>query len=307
LKFVYRFVSKLAFGRPRIRRFALLSNTFLSKLQTSKEISFYSHTLRIPSRHPLPVLHKSPFRDLSLRIASRHVFRAERNHYIDIGANIGDTASVIESCAAPKTKVHGTLVEPSEFFMGYLKHNAQQLNNPILLKMFASTQFPSAPIHGTFHHWTGNAEVVQVGQEVIADLDSQVNLATLIREETALVKIDCEGLDVAILTAMFQHGLDHFPVLYFENPIGNYEDLEKFSNLFTLLAEHYSNVLVSDPDGKPIYVGALNNSCLDLSSYQLAKNSLDAGSLPYLDMMVFPKDSQDFVTIQQEVRSFRIA
>lgn len=305
MKFVYSLVSKLISGSPRIRKLALLANTALSRLQTSREVSFYSRTLLLPSRHPLLRVHESPFRDLSLRVASRHVFRVDRNHYVDIGANVGDTAAVIEASAPDKAEVHGTLVEPSDLFMGYLRHNAKALNKPILLRMFASTQFPTAPIRGVFHHWTGNAEVVPVGQEVVADLNFQVNLATLITENTALVKIDCEGLDAAILTAMFQHGLHYFPVLYFENSIRNTDDLEKFRILLTTLSQRYQNVIVSDPEGKPIYTGALNESCLDLANYQLAKETLDPGSLPYLDLMCFPKESADFTAVQDEVRNFR--
>jgi FkbM family methyltransferase len=306
VKFMYRLVSRVVSKSTRMRKLALRANTVLSRLQTSKEITFYSHKLLIPSRHPLLQVHKSSFRDLALRVASRHVFRAGKNHYVDVGANVGDTAAVIESSAPIEEGVHGTLVEPSEFFMGYLKHNSLQLNNPILLKMFASPEYPTAPIKGVFHHWTSNAEIVPVGEDVVADVNRQVNLATLVRGNTALVKIDCEGLDVSILSAMFRYGLHNFPVLYFENSILKSEDLDKFTNLLDDLTEYYESVIVSDSGGRLVFSGQLNTSCLDLCRYQFLVNSSTPGSLPYLDMMVFPKGSADFLEVQHEVRNFPV-
>jgi len=303
VKSIYRLVAKLSSRSIRFRTLALTANTLLSKLQGSKRINFYNHHLIAPSRHPLLKIHAAPFRDMALAIASSVVFRKNRNHYVDVGANIGDTAAVIESSANHSFSVHGSLVEPSEFFLRYLERNAPQLNNPEIIKCFAATKFPADDITGIFHHWTGNAEVVPVTSSIIASAESQINIAELITPETAILKIDCEGQDVEILSAMLLHGLKFYPVLYFECSIQDEIGLAKLSDLYSDLQAQYDSVIISDPDGRPMYTGQFNSSTLDVSVYQYQANRLKPGALPYLDIMLFPRDSDDFLIVQQKMRS----
>jgi FkbM family methyltransferase len=303
VKSIFRLVAKLSSRSIRFRTLALKANTLASKLQGTKRINFYNHQLIAPSRHPLQKIHTAPFRDLALAIASNVVFKKNRNHYVDVGANIGDTAAVIEASANQGFNVHGTLVEPSEFFLRYLERNAPQLNNPDIIKCFAATKYPAEDITGIFHHWTGNAEVVPVTSSIIALADNQVNVAELITPSTAILKVDCEGQDVEILSAMILHGLKFYPVIYFECSIQDEFSLAKLSDLYSNLQAHYESVIISDPDGRPIYTGEFNRSTLDVSVYQYQSNRIKAGYLPYLDIMLFPRGSDDFLVVQQKMRS----
>ena len=274
-----------------IRLAALRGNSLISRLQIQKDINYFGVTLKIPSRHPLEKMLQSGHRESTLRILSKHVFSPAKNHYVDIGAHVGDTPALIETFAG--LPLRSDLVEPSEFFFRYLAFNSRLLNDPTLHKKFAATSFPAEPLVGEFHHWTGNAEIVPLGHNLIASAESQVNLSTLVGESTALVKVDCEGLDLKILNAAFQSGMAGSPVIYFECTIRTEEDLEDLKTLLKFLENHWRKVIITDPSGISILSDPSFSQVLELARYQLLLGKIGLQqNLYYFDLAFFPIGSE---------------
>lgn len=174
-------------------------------------------------------------------------FEEHRTHYVDVGANIGDTALIIE--AASRFELRGDLVEPSPLFFKFLRRNSRVLNCPTLHNKFAASEVPPRDLIGQFMHWTGSAEIIKgVSKNVISNGSDQLQLGDLINSQTALVKIDCEGQDVKILLTAglaICSGTGQ-PWLAFELIMEDHNDLADFDDLLEVLQKKYSEAATVD-------------------------------------------------------------
>jgi FkbM family methyltransferase len=227
-------------------------------------------------------------RDALLAALAKASFTKDLNHYIDVGANVGDTAVVIEHFS--QVKVSSDLIEPSDFFFPFLAENSKLLHRPILHKKFASIAYPPMEILGILYHWPGNAEFLDVTSNVLAGIEDQVNVGTIIRAETALVKVDCEGLDVRIIDAALSQARGGAPIFYFESTLKSKEDYGRLKDLFSRFSTNYDRIVVACPSGLLIYAGEINENFWRLAAYQLRLHLLGQRErLYYVDIAVFPE------------------
>jgi FkbM family methyltransferase len=203
--FIQRYVWPKIKKIPGLRLLALRANSAVNMIQGRKIIEYEGFLIQVPSRHPILGLQKEGPRESLLRAVSRHCFSASRDHYVDVGAHIGDTALVIEKSSEQKN-LKSDLIDPSLFFTEFLIKNSKFLHAPTIHSKFAATDFPSKNIFGVLHHWSGNAELVDEGSKLLALASQQLQVGSVITSKTALVKIDCEGLDLRILHSIIMYG-----------------------------------------------------------------------------------------------------
>ena len=261
---------------------------WFSKQQSTQITNLFGYSLKLPSRHPLASMFKASPRDAMLAALAKVAFSKDLDHYIDVGANVGDSAVIIEHFS--KAKLSSDLIEPSDFFFPFLVENSKLLHRPTLHQKFASTSYPTAEINGILYHWPGNAEVVDASSKVLARIQDQVNVGDLIRAETALVKVDCEGLDVSIIDAALSNTRGETPIFYFESTLKSESDYTRLQNLFVRLSSNYDRVAVACPSGILLYGGKIDENFWRLASYQLTLHLLGQRErLYYVDIAVFPK------------------
>lgn len=261
---------------------------WLSKQQRSQVVNLFGYSLKLPSRHPLAAMFEASPRDAMLAALAKVAFSKQCDHYIDVGANVGDSAVIIEHFS--KVMLSSDLIEPSDFFFPFLVENSKLLHCPTLHQKFASTAYPTAEINGILYHWPGNAEVVHATSKVLAGIQDQINVGELIRAETALVKVDCEGLDVSIIDAALSNTRGEAPIFYFESTLKSESDYIRLQNLFVRFSSNYDRVVVACPSGIVVYGGEIDENFWRLANYQLSLHLLGQRErLYYVDIAVFPK------------------
>ena len=129
---------------------------YLRQKAISHTIKYQGFQFSIPSNHKLMTLRdEQPDREGGLRVAAARIFaKHPEKVYVDVGANIGDTAAVVRS-ASPCTMV---LVEPSDIFYPYLCKNASQFGANV--KILQGFFVPPGDVNATFEllHSEGTAQ-----------------------------------------------------------------------------------------------------------------------------------------------------
>ena len=185
--------------------------------QVPVELTIANYPMTLPSGHPLLALLDTqssghqPYREAGLiRLAQALQALGRKGTVIDIGANVGDSCAIIHRlCALPIL-----CLEASDFFFPYLEENirrhfADRASARQAFVMAASGDAPTG-----LYHVAGTARpVAQPGTEssdvlAIADV---LDLAG----QTALLKIDIDGLDLELVAAALDHGQPRYPI-YFE-------------------------------------------------------------------------------------------
>jgi len=181
-------------------------------------ISFELHgyELAVPSGHPLLQFHTpgaggfQPYRERGLTLVMTALERLRRRGVVvDIGANVGDTLAVI----ARHSSLDVLCVEPSDFFLPYLRRNVDRhfLDRATVADWYITAN-DDEPARSLFH-WGGTAKpvdgpysergrVVPVGR-LFDDLD-----------DVALVKIDTDGSDLAIVEGCLASQSPAFPIMF---------------------------------------------------------------------------------------------
>jgi len=224
--------------------------------------------ISIPARHPLPqILETEPFREHLLRAAASIAFTDERTDFVDVGANVGDTAILVAQTA--KTMVRMTLVEPSPVFLPFLHRNIRDFDNAHVVDRFAAISHPPREIPGRLRHWGGTALVIDSDPGLISS-DEQVDLAELVTESTALVKIDCDGMDLAVLAASIDRFPPTLPMVVFENTISTLDDFELLKHVVDMAGHRgYGLAVVSHYCGALLYSGGFDEGMWDIFRFQL--------------------------------------
>src|SRR3989442_815026 len=145
--------------------------------------------LLLPLSHPLPFFrHDHPLYDREIgRIAAE-----AGGAVVDVGANIGDTAAEIRS----HTTAPILCVEGDDRFFSILARNAPQLE-PVELEH----AFVEAPARGRLERGSGTARVVEGDGELRGKPLAQILADHPNFAQPALVKLDTDGMDVAIVLA----------------------------------------------------------------------------------------------------------
>ena len=160
--------------------------------------------LELPLSHELPFYrHDHPDYDRAIGTIAREV----SGPVVDVGANVGDTAASIRS----ETDVPILCVEGDDRWFELLERNARRLGDVELERAFVE-----APAHARVERGAGTARLVEGDDELPAK-----PLARILDEHPrfsspALLKLDTDGMDLAILVANLELLARIRPTLFFE-------------------------------------------------------------------------------------------
>lgn len=273
-KYLINFVFYGILGRV----IALIAN-FINPLVT---FNIHGAMIKMRLSHRLFLITKvDKFYDTALpRICS--FIKAETGHLsiIDVGANIGDTASIISS------KVVGKIlcVEANPVFFKLLKLNTE--NNSLIVCELAmiddqenTKQIDVVEKGGNAYLKTGSGSVIK-----------SITIDSLIKkydqfEDTNIIKVDTEGFDYKVLRSAEKLLAQNQPSVFFELVpdflISHNEDPFFIFDYFISLG--YKSVLFYDKYGYPIMFTNLNEENVIKNLINYAKKKMDF----YYDVLVF--------------------
>jgi FkbM family methyltransferase len=256
--------------------------------QRSMIFNISGFEMLMPERHHLKsIMEKEPLRANLLAQASKTLLQHVEDVYVDVGANIGDTAAVVYANA---TEVpNSILIEPSDFFFSFLKKNHEVLPNSILMQNFVAHEYPIQTLIGTLHHWGGTAKFIESNEFGFEQPIRQIDLAQLINEKVKLVKIDCDGMDFRILKSVIPRLKRNSPAFYYENEITSISQLRDSLEVIELFEqEGYKYVIVARNCGTLIFGGEIGDNLRDVLQLQFALHAQGMRSaIHYTDILVF--------------------
>lgn len=223
--------------------------------QNSREYRYEGFEIVTPTKHSIiQILKTEAKRNQVLRSAAEILLTLKYNHVIDVGANIGDTALTITK--ASNVPLQLTLIEPSNFFRKYLEINSRHFLDYEIIPKFVASSFPIKELPGELLHWGGTAQIVESNSAWIP-ATQQISLHEIVRENTGLIKIDCDGQDTNILRDFLQN-TQIFPTIYFENTILDLPGLQNSQGTIELAHRlGYEFAIISNNSGHLMWAGQL--------------------------------------------------
>lgn len=199
--------------------------------QGTKQIQCGNFQIDVPEDHLLVhILSKQPMRDQFIGLVAAHISKKyPESTFLDIGANVGDTAAIMATYAGNKL----ILVEPSDYFFSFLKRNTAKFPNEITL--VNTLVADGAPIAGELHHWSGTASISAPFRQ--ARTTATKHIAEIATETTRFIKIDTDGLDFKIIAASIDWLQISHPAILFEDQIRNATDLQSANEIFNSLTK----------------------------------------------------------------------
>lgn len=256
--------------------------------QSSVTYDIHGYEILMPERHHIKqILEREPLRENLLAQGSRILIQSEDDVFVDVGANIGDTAAVVYANASQIP--NSILIEPSDFYFNYLKLNQRNFPKSEILQRFVAHEYPIKKLSGSLHHWGGTARFIEKDGIESTEQVSQIDLIEVINPRVKLVKIDCDGMDFRILKSVIPRLEKQSPAFYFENEITSLEQLSESKEVFKLLENAgYKYVIVARNCGALIYGGEIGESLQDILELQYALHAQGLRSaIYYTDMLVF--------------------
>jgi FkbM family methyltransferase len=260
--------------RGRILTVRYMSEEFATQVPVRFELHGYE--LAVPSRHVLLRYQApgsdeyQPYREQGLiQVVTALEQLHRRGVAVDVGANIGDTLAIIAR--------YGTLdifcVEPSDFFLPYLRHNiARHFADRAKAADWFITAHDDEPGQALYH-WGGTAKPID---RPYSELSAIMPIGRLFSEVTdvALLKVDTDGGDLAIIEGCLDVQAPTFPI-YFELEITTADQGEakasctRAQRFFSRMTDAgYQQAFVWDDPGR--FYGRI-----DLSADMAVKNLLN--------------------------------
>jgi len=200
--------------------------------------------LEIPCSHMLRDIAKvDSLRDQVIpNTASCIVRKYPSASFLDIGANVGDTAALLAS----RTRNRLILVEASDYYFQLLSRNARLFPNETVLVQ--ALVCDGSSIGGDLSHWGGTASFLE--SESGGTRVRSARLAELADAQTRFIKTDTDGFDFRILRGNLDWLARAKPAIVFEDQIRTQEDLTQADALFEDLTRiGYSSFIVWDDAG----------------------------------------------------------
>ncbi|MFM7169877.1 MAG: FkbM family methyltransferase [Cyanobium sp.] len=255
-----------------------------------------NYQLIAPESHLLIELQKGqPYRDLCIGSCASFIAKKyPEASFLDIGANIGDTAAVMASHASNKL----ILVEGSDYYYDFLLKNAALLPNEVVTRKAMASD--GSPIHGELRHWGGTAYFKHQGDDEPATPTYQ--LSELADSHTRFVKIDTDGFECPILTAAMAWLQKAHPAILFENQLRHEKDVAAFHRLYDELSEAgYSYFIIWDDPGCHVLSTAEVSAVKDLNRYQYKMHQINhAQRINNYDVLCLHKSDQDIFTAMSQ-------
>ena len=252
-----------------------------------------NYSILMPGNNPLISLYKyQP--DSNIQIA--HLAKIVVSKYkdavmIDTGANVGDTAAVVKS----QIEIPIIAIEGDSFSFSFLKKNATQFNDIILLQAFLGEEQKQLSVTMGKDGWN-NTIIPDMNSGKTIDLKTMDNLLqeeNLFTKNIKLLKIDTEGFDTIILRGCRKLIEQHNPVLFFEYNGENMKSIKEdgYPTLLNLKNYGYHFIHIYDCINNLILVTTLDddNTLKQLDKYARLDNSM----IKYYDICVFHKNDSD--------------
>ena len=256
--------------------------------QSISKIQIGNYIIKIPSKHLLiKIIKEQPIRDLFIGELAKIVTNKYPNReIIDIGANIGDTASIISS----KSNATLILVEPSNYYFNFLTKNAKDFPNKTIL--YNCMILDGEKIDGLLIHWGGTAffNESNIENKILTKKISEIST------NPSLIKIDTDGHDYKIINSNLDFIKIQIPILIFEIQIENDNDFNDITNLlFNLTSIGYTNFSLFDDQGFCLINTNDIKYITMLNSYLLKQILLKTfrKSISNYDICCFHKSEQD--------------
>lgn len=183
--------------------------------QTPVEFTIANYPLSLPSGHLLLELlnpasaHHQPYREAGLiRLVQALAKLGRGGTAIDIGANVGDSCAIIHRLS----NLAILCLEASDFFFPYLEENIRR-HFAGRARAAHALVLPAPGPAPALYHVGGTAKPVA---QAPSESSRAIVMAQLLAEagETALLKIDVDGMDLALVSAALG-ARPQFPI-YFE-------------------------------------------------------------------------------------------
>lgn len=258
-----------------------------------------SHQILLPDEHPLPRYQATWKRyDLALGYISQIVFsKYPKATAIDIGANVGDTAALLQKYQPVST----LCIEGVPEFIQYLKPNADHIGNITIAECFVGRGDQFIDLEGI--RTTGGTASIKGNLKSSEKSVKIVSLADILKAhrqfwDSKLIKIDTDGFDFEIILSSLPVISKLQPVLHFEYDILFKESSwqESLSVIDNITKVGYSKFIVYDNYGN--YLMSLSSQdidkFIDLNTY-LVSNRHRSGraAVYYLDVCAFHEQDLD--------------
>ena len=253
----------------------------------------WAQDLRFPTDHALPaILRRHP--DYQENLAAIVAIVSEKypdGVIVDVGANVGDTASLIRTVSG-----HPIIcIEGDAYFQNFLGLNTNRMADVHIVKAYVgercgSAQYQVVRNSGTMQLIRNNGEPIP-----IITLDSLM-VSHRVLARTRLLKIDADGFDVKILRGAETLIEKTKPVLFFEYDPTFLRQHDPYANetIEALFNNGYEGLIIYDHLGRRLL--AQDNHQSDTIS-QVGDYLLDKrGLLPYVDLCITSRYDHDIFT-----------
>lgn len=254
-----------------------------------------NYSIKMPGENPLLRVYakKNDFNSELGRIVSEVQQKYPNLNVIDIGANAGDTASLIKSI---NSNIPLVCIEGDITTFGYLEENIKQFNDIKIYNKYLGERAEEMTVTIEKKGWNSTVLQNSNGNSKISlttlDILLKENLQKEI-EKFKLVKIDTEGFDTIILRGSLDYLRQSNPVIYFEYNRENMQAINEdgLSTLRTLKEIGYAHALFFDDRGRYILNTNLNESTLieNLHDYANGKDGL----IYYYNICLIHKNDHD--------------
>jgi FkbM family methyltransferase len=267
-------------------------SSFLKKDKIVKVGKFY---LTIPKNNPLQYtyIEQKDFSSEVLRLAEHVHEKYPDLIFLDVGANIGDTAAMVKSAK----DIPIISIEGDEFSFSYLQKNVQQFNKIQTFNYYLGDKEESMNVDLQKKGW--NTTIIPDNKsetkiEIITlDTFLSTHFTTVEINKIKLFKIDTEGFDTIIIRGAQNFIKQTKPVIYFEYNRDNMSAIKEdgLTSIFALKEIGYDKIIFYDDKGKFILGTDITNKEIisDLHNYANGKNSL----IYYYNICMFHANDND--------------
>jgi FkbM family methyltransferase len=225
---------------------------------------------------------------------------------IDIGANIGDTASLISEKVNDASIL---CIEGNESFIPFLENNIKLIkNNEIFIEpkycvdILENNKFNIDTKSGTAHLSISNQNEI----ENIDTLDNIINTNHTIFKTANILKIDTDGFEITVLNGSKEYLKETHPIVFFEyTPEAYISNNQNPLDLINMLNFYgYEKALFYDNFGYPIGVYNFSN----IEKIKELVNKIDNKKIYYYDVLCihhFDEEKYEIV-LNNELQFYKI-
>lgn len=295
--------------KPARRLIGRLSNFILNKIglhvvrirkNYEYRVPAWAEKLALPQKHPLfNILETAPDYQKNLQKIAEKVFaKYSLSTMVDVGANIGDTASLIRSTA----NIPIICIEGDEEYFKYLEKNTKNLRN--VTRVF--TLVGDGKVEGNLSlkriRAQGTMRLVPSKKKIKTNtnrntIDSIIFTQPILKP-VKLIKVDTDGFDTQVLRGAKNIIKRDKPVIFMEytpDLIINHDSSYLFFIRKNIMMTH-PNMTVFDHLGTTLFSARANNAAarlVELTDYLLKPNRL----LPYVDLAFATETDRSLIEI----------